>query len=172
MIKLYSARACPYAFRTRLLLEEKGLRYEHVEIDLRNKPPEFTQLSRYGKVPALFDQGRHVYESAIINEYVNEAYPVPPMMPSEPIDRAYARIWIDFANTRMMPASYKLRFGKTEAEKAEGRAEFAQHCAMLAGELGAGPWFLGEQYSLIDVTYASFQARLYRYLVAVCFGIP
>ena len=141
MIKLYSARVCPYALRTRLALEEKGLAYEHIEIDLQHKPAEFVAISRYGKVPALFDDGRHIYESVVINEYLDESYPEPPLMPERPIDRAYARIWIDFANTRMMPASAALRFGKTDEEKAAAAEAFARHCATLGSELGAGPWF-------------------------------
>ncbi len=163
MIKLYSARVCPYALRTRLALQEKGLAYEHIEIDLQNKPADFMAISRYGKVPALFDDDHHIYESVVINEYLDESYPQPPLMPKRPIDRAYARIWIDFANTRVMPASAALRFGKSDEEKAAAAGAFAQHCAMLSEQMGAGPWFLGERYSLVDVTYCTFYARLERY---------
>jgi glutathione S-transferase len=164
MITLYSTQACPYALRTRLALYEKGLPFEHVEIDLKNKPPSFLAVSRYGKVPALIDGDVEIYESAIINEYLDERYPEPPLMPRSPGERAYARIWIDFANTRMMPASAKVAFAKNDAEKQAAREEFAKYCARLNAELGARtPWFLGDQYSLVDVTYASFYARLERY---------
>lgn len=164
MITLYSTQACPYALRTRLALHEKGLAFEHVEIDLKNKTPAFRAVSRYGKVPALIDGEAEIYESAIINEYLDERYPEPPLMPANPGERAYARIWIDFANTRMMPASAKMAFGKDDADKQAGRVEFARHCARLNDELGGrAPWFLGEQYTLVDVTYASFFARLERY---------
>jgi len=163
MIKLYSAQRCPYALRTRLAMQEKGLDYEHIEIDLRDKPPEFARVSRYGKVPALVDDDCCLYESAIINEYLDERYKEPALMPEAPLDRAYARIWIDFANTRLMPASARIAFGKTEEDKQAGRDEFARHMATVGQELGLGPWFLGERYSLVDVTYAPFQARLARY---------
>ena len=163
MIKLYSAHRCPFALRTRLALQEKGLDHEHVEIDLRNKPAEFARISRYGKVPALFDGERHLYESAIINEYLDEQYPEPPLMPKAPVERAYARIWIDFANTRLMPASASIAYGKTDEEKQRARERFGRHMATVASELGDGPWFLGQSYSLVDVTYAPFHARLERY---------
>jgi glutathione S-transferase len=164
VITLYSAQACPYALRTRLALHEKALAFEHVEIDLKNKSPAFLAVSRYGKVPALIDGDVEIYESAIVNEYLDERYPDPPLMPQSPGARAYARIWIDFANTRMMPASAKITYGKDDADKQAGRTEFEKHCARLGKELdGRTPWFLGEQYSLVDVTYAPFFARLERY---------
>src|SRR5262245_9877371 len=98
---LYSARACPYAHRTRLVLAEKGLSFELVEIDLANKPAWFNSVSLYGKVPALEHDGQRIVESAVINEYVDETFPEPPLLPRLPAPRAIARIWIDFANTRL-----------------------------------------------------------------------
>lgn len=163
MIILYSAKRCPFAFRTRLVLQEKQLDYQHVEIDLGNKPAEFLRISRYGKVPALIDGDCHVYESAIINEYLDEQYPEPALMPKTPAQRAYARIWIDFANTRLMPASYRAAFGRTEQDKETARGEFAKYIAMVGEQLGSGPWFLGELYSLVDATYAPFFSRLSRF---------
>ena len=164
VITLYSTQACPYALRTRLALFEKGLAFEHVEIDLKNKPASFLAVSRYGKVPALIDGEAEIYESAIINEYLDERYPEPRLLPASASERAYARIWIDFANTRMMPASAKITYGKDEGDKQAGRVEFVRYCARLNDALAAGgPWFLGEQYSLVDVTYASFFARIERY---------
>ena len=164
MITLFSARICPYALRTRLTLREKGLAFRHVEVDLRNKPPEFLAVSRYGKVPALIDGDVEVYESAIINEYLDEQYPQPPLMPASAAERAHARIWIDFADTRMMPASIGILVGKSDADKQAAREAFEGHCIRLGAELGTrSPWFLGEQYTLVDVAYAPFVSRLPRY---------
>jgi glutathione S-transferase len=85
-------------------------------------------------------------------------------MPVSAGERAYVRIWIDFANTRMMPASAKVTYGKDDGEKQAGRVEFMKYCARLHDALDArGPWFLGAQYTLVDVTYASFFARIERY---------
>ena len=159
MITLYSARACPYALRTRLALHEKHLDSEHIEIDLRNKPEGFTRLSPYGKVPALIDGDRCIYESAIINEYLDERYPDPPLMPDSPDLRAHARIWIDFANTRLMRAGGKLRFAKDEATRTQARDALAKHFALVAKELGDKTWFVNDVYSLVEVTYCTFFAR-------------
>jgi len=164
VITLYSARVCPYALTTRVVLREKGLAFEHIEIDLKNKPPDFLAVSRYGKVPAVIDGGVEIYESAIINEYLDERYPEPPLMPSTAAERAYARLWIDFALTQMMPASARIAFGKDDADKQAARMEFESHCARLGAELDArAPWFLGERYTLVDVTCAPFFPRLARY---------
>ena len=95
-MELYTARVCPFAHRTRLTLLEKGLEFEHIEIDLKNKTPRFLEVSPYGKVPALFHDGQTIYESAIINEYLDEVFPNPSLMPNDPVFRAKARIWIHY----------------------------------------------------------------------------
>jgi glutathione S-transferase len=73
-IELFSARVCPFAHRTRLALLEKGLDFALTEIDFKNKPQHFLEVSRYGKVPAIVHDGNEVYESAIINEYLEVAH--------------------------------------------------------------------------------------------------
>ena len=98
---------CPYAQRTRLLLLEKGVDFELIEIDLANKPDWFEDVSPYSKVPVVVDGDTRVYESSIINEYLDEAYPEPALMPSDPGRRALARIWIDYANVKYTPSIYK-----------------------------------------------------------------
>jgi glutathione S-transferase len=103
-IKIYSAVVCPYAHRSRLVLQEKGVDFELIEINLQNKPEGFTDISPYGKVPAIAHGDQRVWESAVINEYLDEVFPNPPLLPSSPIAKAQARIWIDFANTRLVPA--------------------------------------------------------------------
>jgi glutathione S-transferase len=159
MIKLYSARGCPYALRSRFALREKGVPYEHVEIDLKNKPADFLTLSPYGKVPLLLDGEARIYESAIINEFLDEKYPAPPLMPKEPEARAYVRIWIDFANTRLMPAMFRAFFGP-EAGREEGLREALTHLEVLSRELGEREWFAGGALSLAEVTYSSALERL------------
>ncbi len=107
-IFIYSAARCPFAQRTRLMLLEKGLNFQLIEIDLRNMPDWFREISPYGKVPVLRHGEDLVWESAIINEYLEETYPEPSLFPNTPGLRAYARFWIDFANTKFTPWFYKL----------------------------------------------------------------
>lgn len=101
-IEIYSAALCPFAQRSRLTLSEKGVPFELIEIDLQNKPANFLEISPYGKVPVLKHGDHRLWESTIINEYLDEIFPEPPLLPKEPIQRAHARIWINFADTRLL----------------------------------------------------------------------
>jgi glutathione S-transferase len=89
-VKLYDAGRCPYCARVRIALEEKGLAYERVEVDLRNRPGWIYALNASGKVPVL-DDGFVLPESAVIMEYLEDAYPANPLLPGDPKRRAVAR---------------------------------------------------------------------------------
>ena len=102
-IQLYFAKASTFSQRTRVVLLEKGIDFTPIEIDLQNKPDGYTQISHYGKVPAIKHGDVEIYESAIINEYLDEVFPEPPLLPRDPANKAIARIWIDYANTRLVP---------------------------------------------------------------------
>jgi glutathione S-transferase len=164
-LRLFSARACPFAHRTRLVLAHKGIPFELVEIDLQNKPSWFSEVSLYGKVPALEHNGHRIVESSIINEYLDEVFPTPPVLPRDAAARALARVWIDFANTRLAPAFGKLLRGQTEAERQEGGREFSEALARVDGEglrrlSPEGPFWLGASPSLIDFAFYPWFERL------------
>jgi glutathione S-transferase len=164
-IQLFSAKACPYAHRTRLVLAEKGIPFALHEIDLQNKPAHFLATSAYGKVPAIEHEGVHLYESAVINEYLDEAFPEPRLLPREAARRALARIWIDYANTRFVQVyGALLRVPSGDAEPA-ARAALNESLAFLEREaLGklskTGPYFFGETISLVDLTFYPWFERL------------
>lgn len=80
-IEIYSAELCPFAHRSRLVLLEKGVPFKLIEIDLQNKPKNFKTISPYGKVPVLKHGDNRVWESAIINEYLEDAFPEHPLLP-------------------------------------------------------------------------------------------
>jgi glutathione S-transferase len=157
-LTVFSARACPFAHRTRLALGEKRLEFELVEIDLQNKPTWFNTVSVYGKVPALQHDGHRIVESAIVNEYLEEVFPEPALLPRAPAARAAARIWIDFANTRFVPAWGTVLRGATELEREAGRRDLEaalEHIDNAAlGQLsGAGPFWFGPELSLVDIAF-------------------
>lgn len=164
-LTLYSAKACPYAHRTRLVLAEKNVAFELVEIDLSNKPEWFAEVSLYGKVPALEHQGQRFVESAVINEYIEETFPEPPLLPRDAARRALARIWIDFANTRLATSYGKVLWGATEAEREAAKGELAAALERaerdgLAQLSGAGPYWLGAVPSLVDFSLYPWFERL------------
>ena len=157
-VTIYSSFACPFAHRSRLALLEKGVDFDVVEIDLQNKPTGFTDISPYGKVPAIKHGEQRVWESALVNEYLEEVFPEPSLLPKEPGLRAQARIWIDFANTRFVPAySSLLRSPDSEQQKAAA-LELQNHLRFIENEAlaklsGDGSYWFGNFISLVDLTY-------------------
>ncbi|MDZ8185599.1 MAG: glutathione S-transferase family protein [Nostoc sp. ChiSLP02] len=157
-IKLYSAVVCPYAHRTRLVLQEKGIDFDLIEIDLDNPPEGFRNISPYGKVPALVHNNERVWESAIINEYLDEVFPNPPLLPSNLIAKAQARIWIDFANTRFVSAFYDLLRSSDVQKQEQAKQEIYKHLEFIENEglgklSGEGPYWFGKSVSLVDFTF-------------------
>ncbi len=160
-IQLYFAKASTFSQRTRVVLLEKGIDFTPIEIDLQNKPEGYTEISRYGKVPAIKHGDVVVYESAIINEYLDEVFPEPPLLPRDPAAKAIARIWIDYANTRLVPAFNKFLRGKDSQEQEQGRREFIEALLYIEQEgLGKGDYLLGNQFSLVDISVYPWFERL------------
>lgn len=156
-VTIYSAVVCPFAHRSRLALLEKGVDFELIEIDLQNKPQGFTDISPYGKVPAIKHGEHRVWESAIINEYLDEVFPEPPLLPREPIAKAQARIWIDFANTRLVAAFTNLLRNPDPQQQKDAAEELRNHLQFIETEglgklSGDGPYWFGESISLVDLT--------------------
>ncbi len=160
-IELYFAKASTFSQRTRVVLLEKGIDFTPIEIDLQNKPDGYTQISHYGKVPAIKHGDIEIYESAIINEYLDEVFPEPPLLPRDPAAKAIARIWIDYANTRLVPAFNKFLRGKDSQEQEQGRKEFTEALLYIEQEgLGKGDYLLGDQFSLVDISFYPWFERL------------
>lgn len=164
-LQLYFARSSTFAQRTRVVLLDKGIDFTSSEVDFQNKSPQFLQVSRYGKVPAIKHGDVELYESAIINEYLEEVFPEPPLLPADPGQRAIARIWIDYANTRLVPAFNKFLCGKDSQEQEQGRREFLEALLYVEQEglsklSGEGPYWLGENLSLVDISFYPWFERL------------
>ncbi len=167
-IELFSFTACPYAQRVRMALIEKELEFELVEIDLHNRPAWFREISPYGKVPVLRHEGHVIYESAIINQYLDEAFPARPLMPANPWGRAVARIWMDYCDTRYVPAIHKLlAAGGNPQAQAAAQEKLGEVLRFLEHEglrkLGDGPCWLGATPTLPDIHYLPFFERFPAY---------
>ena len=139
------------------MLSEKKITFETVEIDLKNKPDWFLKISPYGKVPVLHDGEEIYYESAIINEYLDDAYPQTPMLGNTPAERARMRIWIDFCNSKIQPSVSNVLKAKPEDFEAKTKAledalEMLERYLQDSGF--KGPFFGGAQFTLVDATYA------------------
>ena len=147
MLTLYTAVRCPYAARARIVLAEKGLEYDAVEIDLDDRPAWLYQKNPLGKVPVLEeDEGLVLPESRVIMEYLNERYPEPQLWPADPAERALGRLWIDRFDAALGDDYYALRRGGE-------RAPLEERLGELDRALEASPFLSGREYGLADVAY-------------------
>jgi glutathione S-transferase len=126
------------------------------------------ELNPYGKVPVLVDGSAVVYESAIINEYLEEKYPEVALMPREPALRSRVRIWIDYANTRLQRAGGYIAHDH-QVEKS--KEELKEYLATLDQEMRGREYIAGD-YSLADITYIPFFTRLERYQATIDDSVP
>ena len=121
------------------------------------------QRNPYGKVPVLVDGDSVIYESAIINEYLDEKFPEVRLLPADLFQRSKARIWIDFFNTRVHPAASDLAHDRAPDKASE---KMHQHLQTLDNELAGKKYIVGE-YSLADITFIPFYTRQERYRIAI-----
>jgi glutathione S-transferase len=153
MITLYDAARCPYCARVRIVLDEKGVPYEAVEIDLADRPAWLYEKNPAGKVPVLEEDGWILPESAVIAEFLNERYPEPPLWPDDPGERAAGRLLV-FRFDEFSKPYYALRRGEAGA-----RERFEEELAFLAGVLDAMPWLSGRDFGLADVAFLPWVLR-------------
>jgi len=175
-LKLYAGWFCPFVQRAWMVLVEKRIAHQYVEINPYHKSPEFLALNPRGLVPALVvpaaSPGRTtkpLYESAVLCEFLDEAFADqtahgPRLLPDDAYERAVCRIWMDHVAGKIVPAWYRLM--QHTAEKPygihEARAELHTHLLTLAREMAnGGPWFLGERFTLVDVMLAPWAVRLW-----------
>ena len=153
MLTLYDAPRCPYCARVRIVLAEKGVPYETVVIDLADRPSWLYEKNPSGKVPVLDDDGWALPESAVIDEYLEERYPEPALLPADPGARAVTRLLVHRHDDFSGPY-YALRRGEPGAA-ARLEAELAQ----LDGLLAAMPYLSGSSFGLADVAYVPWLIR-------------
>lgn len=155
-LRLISFPLCPYVQRAAMLLLEKGVEFERVDIDLANKPDWFLKLSPLGKVPVLVveQDGKEevLFESAVIAEYLDEVLE-PKLHPADPLEKARHRAWIEFASATLADIYGFYTTPDREAFEAK-REVIAAKFERLEAQLGAGPYFAGERFSIVDAAFA------------------
>ena len=147
MLTLYDAARCPYCARARIVLAEKGVEYETVEVDLNDRPAWIYEKNATGRVPVLEEGEWLLPESAVIMEYLEERYPAPGLLAADAADRALARLWI-FRHDDFTGPYYAFRRGE---DGAAGR--FGEQLTQLDVALGERPWLGGDDYGLADIAY-------------------
>ena len=154
MITLYDAPRCPYCARVRIVLAEKAVPYETVVIDLDDRPAWIVEKNPpFGRVPVLEEDGWVLPESAVIDEYLEERFPDPPLRPEDPGERAAARLVV-FRFDDFSGPYYLFRRGEPD-----GAETFDAALRWLDGLLAALPYLTGRSYGLADVAYVPWVIR-------------
>ncbi len=171
---LISFGLCPFVQRSVITLLEKQVDFDITYIDLANPPAWFLDISPFGKVPALRVGDTTVFESAVINEYLDEINP-PSMHPVEPLRKAVNRAWIEFASD-LLGQQYMLSIATDEKTFEEKHAAILKRLAQLEAQLQDGPFFNGAAFSLIDAAFAPvfmrFELLQQRYPLALYEDAP
>ena len=167
-LELVSFKLCPYAQRVVITLLHRHADFRMTFVDLDDPPAWFVDISPFGKVPLLKVDGTVLFESAVINEFIDEVAAGPPMKPADPLARAVNRAWVEFASACLVDHSDLVAAPEEKAYKRalEGLGEKLDQVEEVLGE---GPYFNGAPFSLVDSAFAPLFMRLeiLRPLVAV-----
>jgi glutathione S-transferase len=148
---LVSHSLCPYVQRAAILLAEKGVRFERRDVDLGAKPRWFLDVSPLGRTPVLLVDGAPIFESAVICEYLDETVE-PRLHPEDPLQRAQHRSWMEFGSAILNGIGSL--YSAPDASALEGRvAELRRRFEQVEAVLGAGPYFAGERFGLVDAVF-------------------
>ncbi|MFA5080925.1 MAG: glutathione S-transferase N-terminal domain-containing protein [Hydrogenophilaceae bacterium] len=162
MMILYSGTACPFSHRCRIVLFEKGMDFEIKDVDLQEKPEEIAVMNPYNQVPILVERDLTLYESNIINEYIDERFPHPQLMPADPVMRARTRLFLFNIERDLFSHLPDIVNGSGKvAEKA--RAVVRDNLTQIAPIFAKQKYMLGEDYSMLDVAVAPLLWRLDHY---------
>ncbi len=164
VMTLFSDATCPYSHRTRIVLAEKSITVEVVNIDPDNKPEDLIDLNPYQTVPTLVDRELVLYGSRVIMEYLDERFPHPPLMPVDPVSRAKSRL----AMYRIDKDWYGLLTdieSKGEKNSAKAKKMLRDSLASSAEVFEAFPYFLSDDFSLVDCYVAPLLWRLPYYKI-------
>ena len=166
MMVLYSGTTCPFSQRCRLVLFEKGMDFEIRDVDLFNKPEDIATMNPYGQVPILVERDLVLYESNIINEYIDERFPHPQLMPADPLMRARARLMLFNFEKELFIHVHALENDRGKpADKAQdkARAEIRDRLTQLSPLFQKNKYMLGDEFSMLDVAIAPLLWRLDHY---------
>lgn len=155
---LVSFALCPFVQRSVITLLEKGVDFNIRYIDLAKPPQWFLEISPFGKVPVLQVGEVNLFESAVINEYLDEIYP-PSMHPKDPLQRAINKSWIEFGS-ELIAAQYRYYTAVTEDAYHNSLDELKHKIKQLNATLKDGPYFNGNSFCLIDAAYAPLFTRI------------
>ncbi|MDR2876163.1 MAG: glutathione S-transferase N-terminal domain-containing protein [Methylobacillus sp.] len=162
MMILYSGTTCPYSQRCRIVLFEKGMDFQVIDVDLTNKPEDLAVINPYNRVPVLVERDLVLYEANIINEYIDERFPHPQLMPPDPVMRARARLFLHNFEDQLF--DYIPEIESDNAKRVErARGIVRDNLTQLAPIFNRQEYMLGNEFSMLDVAIAPLLWRLGHY---------
>lgn len=162
MMTLYSGTTCPFSHRCRIVLFEKGMDFQVIDVDLTNKPEDLAVINPYNRVPVLVERELVLYEANIINEYIDERFPHPQLMPADPVMRARARLFLHNFEDQLFDHIGDIESGNAKvAEKA--RNTVRDNLTQIAPIFNKQEYMLGDEFSMLDVAIAPLLWRLEHY---------
>ncbi|MBR4876920.1 MAG: glutathione S-transferase N-terminal domain-containing protein [Rhodocyclaceae bacterium] len=161
MMTLYSGTTDPFSHRCRIVLFEKGMDFEVIDVDLYNKPEDIAVINPYNRVPVLVDRDLVLHEANIINEYIDERFPHPQLMPPDPMLRAKTRQLLHSFENEVFSHMAKLEIGGREADKS--RAHVRDQLIQFSAIFNRQKYSLGDEFSMLDVAIAPLLWRLEHY---------
>lgn len=162
MMTLYSGTTCPFSQRCRIVLLEKGMDFQIIDVDLYNKPEDLSVMNPYNQVPVLVERDLILYESNIINEYIDDRFPHPQLMPADPVMRARARLFLFRFEKELFSTTETLEKGPTKAAD-KARIVIRDSLAQISPVFLKQKYMLGEEFSMLDVAIAPLLWRLEYY---------
>ena len=164
VMNLFSSTTCPQSHRVRMVLAEKGITVEIIDVDASQKPEDLIDLNPYNTVPTLVDRELVLYDPHTIVEYLDERFPHPPLMPVDPVSRARSRLalyrieqdWFE-----LVPALES----KGEKTSSKARKQLRDSLTSSAEVFAAKPYFLSDDFSLVDASIVPILWRLMRYRI-------
>ena len=162
MMKLYSGTVDPFSHRCRIVLFEKGMDFEVIDVDLANKPEDLAVLNPYNAVPVLVERDLVLSEANIINDYIDERFPHPQLMPADPVMRARARLFLYNFEKDLFDHIKDVESDNQEiADKA--RKTIRDNLTQIVPIFSKQTHLLGDDYSMLDVAVTPLLWRLGHY---------
>lgn len=166
MMVLYSGTTDPFSHRCRFVLFEKGMDFEIRDVDMFNIPAEVRAMAPYGTVPVLNERDLILYEANVIDEYIDERFPHSQLMPPDPITRARTRMFIyGFERELYQPVRVLENHAASEEAREAARKSISAQLQQFSGHLAKNKYFLGEDFSMLDICIAPLLWRLDYYKI-------
>ena len=165
-LHFYTSWFCPFAQRVQIALELKQIPYEYIDIDPYNKSKEWLSKNPQGLVPTICHHGNYIYESTVILEYLDDAFPhfINPLFPSNAYQKALNRIWIDHINKKIIKPFYQILQFQDDRKEERDQAIITYYDAVakLIEQMDeSGPYFNGTKVSAVDLVFLPWATRMF-----------